>query len=138
MSELEELKMEEENALSIRARTLCQLYTGSAENVGGGEFADDQNTHEYEKQRYIKGRKEVLEIAIKLTDEFYRDAALYAALDYCMKAKDLQFATVIAKAITVDMIQEKIVEDHGEYFVLNGREGRLHPTAAASIGPLLK
>jgi hypothetical protein len=138
MSDLEELRLEEESALSIRVRTLCQLYAGSAENVGSGEFADDEEMHQYEKERYEKGRKEVLEIAIKLTDEFYRDAALHAALDYCMKAKDFDFATKIAKAITVEMIQEKIVEEHGELFVLNGRDGRLHPTAAASIGPLLK
>jgi len=45
MSELEELKMEEENALSIRARTLCQLYTGSAENVGGGELTIKTRTN---------------------------------------------------------------------------------------------
>jgi hypothetical protein len=79
-----------------------------------------------------------LEIAIKLTDEFYRNAALHAALDFCMKAKDLQFATIIANAITVDIIQEKILEEHGEHFMLNDRDGRLHPTPAASIRLLLK
>ncbi len=50
-----------------------------------------------------------------------------------MKAKYLQFATIIAKAITVDMIQGKIVEEFSEYFVLNETDGRLHPTAAASL-----
>jgi hypothetical protein len=130
MSHLKELKMKEENTLSIRVRALCQLYSGNAEIVGSGKYSDDEEISEYEKQRYEKGRKEVLEIAIKLTDKRYRDAALHAALDYCMKAKDLYFATAIAKAIMVEMFQRKIVEDHGEYFVLNGREGRLHPTAA--------
>jgi hypothetical protein len=130
MSHLKELKMEEENTLSIRVRALCQLYSGSAEVVGNSKYSDDEEILGYEKQRYEKGRKEVLEIAIKLTDKFYRDAALHAALDYCMKAKDLHFATAIAKAIMVEVIQRKIVEDHGEYFVLNGRKGRLHPTAA--------
>jgi hypothetical protein len=138
MSDLDDIKLQEENALSLRVRTLCQLYGGSAENVGSGEFAADEEMGQYEVTRYEKGRKEALEIAIKLTDEFYRDAALHAALDYCMKAKDLQFATIIAKAITVDMIQEQIVEEYREYFVLNERDGRLHPTAAAALGPLLK
>jgi hypothetical protein len=109
-------------------RALCQLYSGSAEIVGSGKYCDDEEIREYEKQRYEKGRKEVLEIAIKLTDKVCRDAALHVALDYCMKAKDLYFATAIAKAIMVEVIQRKIVEDHGEYFVLNGREGRLYPT----------
>jgi hypothetical protein len=135
MSDLDDLRSEEEAALSLRVRTLCQLYAGSAENVGSGEFC---KINGYEKQRYERGRKEVLEIAIKLTDEFYRDAALHAALDYCMKAQDLTFATIVAKAITVDMIQEKIVEQHSRFFVLNEKDGRLHPTAAASLMPLLK
>jgi hypothetical protein len=55
-----------------------------------------------------------------------------------MKAKDRAFATIIAKAITIDMIQEMIVEEHAEYFVLSEKSGRLHPTAAAALGPLLK
>jgi hypothetical protein len=49
-----------------------------------------------------------------------------------MKAKDLTFATIIAKAITEYMIQEMIVEEHAEYFVLNEKDGRLHPTAMAA------
>jgi hypothetical protein len=138
MSDLDDSKLEEEAALSLRVRTLCQIYGGSAENVGSGEFSDDEDMHAYEKQRYEKGRKEALEIAIELSDEFYRDVALHAAFDFCMKAKDFQFATIIANAITVDMIQEKIIEEHGQHYTLNERDGRLHPTAAATIGPLLK
>jgi hypothetical protein len=130
MRDLEELKLEAEAILALRVKTICQLYCGSAENVGSGEFSED------EQKRYEKGRKEALEIAIKLTNEFYRNAALHSAFDFCMKAKDLAFATIIAKAITFDRIKEMIVQEHAEYFILN--DGRLHQTAAASIGPLLK
>jgi len=54
------------------------------------------------------------------------------------EAKDLEVATIIAKAITVDLIQEQIVEEHPQYFTLNERDGRLHPTTAAALGHLLK
>jgi hypothetical protein len=130
MTDLEELKLEAEAILSLRVKTICQLYGGSAENIGSGEFSED------EQKRYEKGRKEALEIAIKLTNEFYRNAALHSAFDFCMKAKDLAFATIIAKAITFDRIKEMIVQEHAEYFVLN--DGRLHPTAGAALGPLQK
>jgi hypothetical protein len=130
MTDLEELKLEAEAILSLRVKTICQLYGGSAENIGSGEFSED------EQKRYEKGRKEALEIAIKLTNEFYRNAALHSAFDFCMKAKDLAFATIIAKAITFDKIKEMIVQEHAEYFVLN--DGRLHPTAGAALGPLQK
>jgi hypothetical protein len=136
MTNLEELKLEAEAILSLRVKTICQLYGGSAENVGSGELSNDEEMSKYEQKRYEKGRKEALEIAIKLTDEFYRNAALHSALDFCMKAKDLAFATIIARAITFDRIKEMIVQEHTEYFVLN--DGMLHPTAAAALGLLLK
>jgi len=136
MTELEELKLEAEAILSLRVKTICQLYGGSADNVGSGEFSKDEETSKHEQKRYEKGRKEALEIAIKLTSQFYRNAALHSAFDFCMKAKDLAFATIIAKAITFDRIKEMIVQEHAEYFVLN--DGRLDPTVAAALGPLLK
>ena len=136
MTDLEELKLEAEAILSLRVKTICQLYGGSAENVGSGEFSEDEETSKCEQKRYEKGRKEALEIAIKLTNEFYRNAALHSAFDFCMKAKDLAFATIIAKAITFDRIKEMIVQEHAEYFVLN--DGTLHATAAAGLGPLQK
>jgi len=57
-------------------RAQCQIYEGSAENVGSGEFAASEKFSECE--RYEKGRKATLEIAIKLTDEAHRNAALHA------------------------------------------------------------
>jgi hypothetical protein len=135
MSDLDDLKLQEQTALLIRVRALCQIYSSSAEIIGGDTFSDDQGISEYEKQRYEDGRKEVLEIAIKLTDEFCRDSALQASLDFCMKARDLQFATMVAKAITTKTIQEKVVKDHGSYFALNEQDGRLVPTPAAAIDP---
>ena len=109
MTDLEELKLERKPYF---LKTICQPYGGSAENVGSGEFSNDEEASKHEQKRYEKARKEALEIAIKLTDQFYRDAALHSALDFCMKAKDRAFATIIAKAITIDMIQEMIVEEH--------------------------
>jgi hypothetical protein len=133
MSDLDDIKLQEQVALSLRVRTLCQIYGENAENVGTGEFSDDEDLHAYEKQRYEKGRKEALEMAINLTDEFYRNTSLHAAFDFCMKAKDFQFATIIANAITANILQEKIIEEHGQYYELNERDGRLHPTVALRL-----
>ena len=127
MTDSEELKLEAEAILSLRVKTICQLYDGSAENVGSGEFSED------EQKRYEKGRKEALEIAIKLTNEFYRNAALHSAFDFC---KRTSFTRVESRAITFDRIKEMIVQEHAEYFVLN--DGRLHPTVATALGHLQK
>jgi hypothetical protein len=102
------------------------------------EFSKDNEIGQYEKGRYEEGRKEALEIAIRLKDDFYRDAALHAAFDFCMKAKDMEFGTILAEAITVEVIQDKIVEEYPHYFLLDRRDGRVHPTTAASLGYFLK
>ena len=133
MSDLDEIMLKERAAL-VHVRTLCQIYGSCAEIVG--RDSDEQGS-QYEKDQYERGRMEVLQIAVKLTDELFRDSALRASLDFCMKARDLQFATMIAKAVTTVTVQEKIVKDYGDYFVLNEKEGRLIPTPAAAIDPSL-
>jgi len=133
MSDLDEIMLKERAAL-VHVRTLCRIYGNCAEIVG--RDSDEQGS-KYEKDQYERGRMEVLQIAVKLTDELFRDSALRASLDFCMKARDLQFATMIAKAVTTVTVQEKIVKDHGDYFVLNEKEGRLIPTPAAAIDPSL-
>jgi hypothetical protein len=135
MSESDDNKLQEENVLSLRVRNLCKLYAGSAEIVGKGGVSDDKAL-EHEKERYENGRKKVLEIAIKLTNELYRDAALHEALNLCMRAKDMEFATAIAKAITTNLIQATILQEHGEYFVL--KDGRLRPITVEPIETPLK
>jgi hypothetical protein len=130
MTDLEELQLEEECALLLRVRTLCRIYEGSAEYLGSGEFANEK-LREHEHTKYEEVRKEALEIAIKLTDEGYRNAALHAGLDFCLKANDLKFATIIATAITASTIQAKVIEQHGQYFVLNEKDRRLQLSAAS-------
>jgi hypothetical protein len=34
--------------------------------------------------------------------------------------------------------RQMIVQEHAEYFVLSEKDGTLHPTAAAALGPLQK
>jgi hypothetical protein len=134
----EEQWLHHERALSAKVRTICQIYNGSAESVGSSEFSKENEIGRYERGRYEKGRMEALEVAIKLKDDFCRDAALHAVFDLCMKAKDMEFGTIIAGATTGEMIQDKIVEEYPHYFLLDRRDGRVHPTTAASLGYFLK
>jgi hypothetical protein len=49
MTDLEELKLERKPYF---LKTICQLYGGSAENVGSGEFSNDEEVSKYEQKRY--------------------------------------------------------------------------------------
>jgi hypothetical protein len=136
MSDTDDTKLQGEGALA-EVRKVCQAYDHSAEMVGSGIFSDDRGLHDFTTQHYAEGRKKALTIAIGIQDDSLRDAALRAALDYCMRARDLDFAVLIVKAINLRMIQEQIVRDHGDYFILNEKEGRLVPTPATAIDPSL-
>ena len=50
-----------------------------------------------------------------------------------MKASDLQFAAAIARAISVDSIRGKVVDEFSDFFVINEADGRLHLTGTLSI-----
>jgi hypothetical protein len=136
MSETDDTKSQAEGALA-EVRKVCEAYDHSAELVGTGIFSDD-DLGDFAIQHYAEGRNKAVSIAIAITDKGCRDKALQAALNFCMKAKDLDFAVMIVKAIDIRTIQEEIVKAHGEYFTLDEKDGRLLPTSASAIDPSLE
>jgi hypothetical protein len=134
----DEQRLRREAEIVLRVRTLCQLYSGSAASIGGGEYADDPDLLEYETKRYEKGRKETLDMAIKIADDFHRDSALHPILDMCMKANDYRFAVIIANAMKIDMIQEIIAEEHATHFTFDPTLKKLVPLPAISLASVVK
>jgi hypothetical protein len=124
-----------EKTLVLRVRALCQAYGSSAEFIARKDYSEDHELTKTETARYIEGRNRVIGIAIKLTDEFNRDSALHCVLALCMKAKDVQAAVTVAKAITVEAIQSLIIEQYPEFFVFNESDGRL--SIGIGMGPLI-
>ena len=130
----EELAQQRESALVAKVRVLCQIYNGSAESVGSADFSKDNEVGQLEVRRYESGRRQALDIAIQLEDDLHRDTALHAVFEFCMKARDIEFATIVAEAITLEVIQQKIVQAFPHYFLINRLVGKIHPTTAASLG----
>ena len=114
---------EEQSALAMRVRSMCQIYGDSAENVGK-QLPADEKLFAYEKARYERARTDTIEMAIGLSEPAYRDAALYSVLQMCMKAQDLLFLEAVAKAIVTDQVQDRVIEEFPNSFAVDGR-GRL-------------
>jgi hypothetical protein len=55
-----------------------------------------------------------LQLADKLTDEFYRSTAVHFLVEICMKADDVDGARALFAQCEVDFIREKIVEQYPE------------------------
>jgi hypothetical protein len=99
-----------------KIKHLCWMAGMSAESVALGKKSGTppEDWDEYEHSRYQRLRDEALQLADKLTDEFYRSAAVHFLVEVCMKAGDVDNARALFAQCEVDFIREKIVEQYPE------------------------
>ena len=133
----EEPWLREEKFLSQRVHNICKDHIRDAESVSDATIDGDHKALAHVKGQYEKGRNEAVEIALRLQDQFYRCASLYYILVFCMSASDFRLAILLARAITTRTIQDRILEEFPEYFVLDEKDGTLHPSVIASVGGIL-
>jgi hypothetical protein len=95
-----------------KIRDICRSAAGSAEKVAG--FADRPNSKkdQFEADRYQLAAKTAMQIAIKMSDDLLRDAALRQIVTLCMKADDLKTARILLRAIQAVPIKEEVLRDH--------------------------
>jgi len=94
-----------------RIRDICRSAADSAEKVGG--FADrPDKKNNYETERYERAAKVAMEIAIKISDDLLRDAAVRQIVSLCVKANDLRTARILFRAIQAVSIREDVLNDH--------------------------
>jgi hypothetical protein len=53
-----------------------------------------------------------MEIAIKISDDLLRDAAVRQIVSLCVKADDLKTARILFRAIQAVSIREDVLNDH--------------------------
>jgi hypothetical protein len=94
-----------------RIRDICRAAGGSAEKVGGsGDVVNKKARNEVE--RYQRAAKAAMEIAMKVSDELMRDAAVREIVELCLKANDLRTARPLFRAIQAKSISEDVLKDH--------------------------
>jgi hypothetical protein len=88
-------------------RDICNSAASSAEKVG---TATKPNKHETE--RYKRAAKAAMEIAIKISDDLLRDAAVRQIAAVCVKANDLRTAAILFRAVQAVSIREEMLSEH--------------------------
>jgi hypothetical protein len=98
-------------------RTICRSAADSAARIGG--VADeakgkkrDRKRDDHDRARYQAAAKRAMEIAMKMSDELMRDAAVGEIIDLCLKANDIKTATILFRAIQAASIREIVLSDH--------------------------
>ncbi|MBV8926743.1 MAG: hypothetical protein JOZ74_15355 [Bradyrhizobium sp.] len=98
-----------------RIRTICRSATTSAEWVGGaagrGESAAAKK-HEAKSARYRRAARAAMKIAMTVSDELMRDAAVREIVELCLKAQDMKTARVLFRAIQSPTIRDGALREH--------------------------
>ena len=98
-------------------RTICRSAIDSAERVGShADGADgkwrDKRAEERHWTRYQAAARRAMEIAMKISDDLMRDAAVGEIVDLCLKADDMKTAKILFRAIQASSIREIVLTDH--------------------------
>jgi hypothetical protein len=100
-----------------RVRNICRSASDSAELVAhltenGKRSA--QKKQQAESDRYERAAKAAMEIAMKMSDELMRDAAVREIVDLCLTANNTRTAKILFRAIQAPAIRDMVLRDHPE------------------------
>jgi hypothetical protein len=94
-----------------RIREICRSAASSAEKIA----ASTDRSHKKiipEVERYERAAKVAMEIAIKVSDDLLRDAAVRQIVELCLNANDVRTARPLFRAIQSQSIVEDLLREH--------------------------
>jgi hypothetical protein len=95
-----------------KIRDICNSAAGSAEKKGRQADGAETRASKNEAERYKRAAKTAMEIAIKISDELLRDAAVCQIVVLCLKANDLKTAQILFRAVQTEFIRNDTLNDH--------------------------
>ena len=103
-----------------KIRNICRSATDSADFIGGhaagadGKKRKPPRKFEDESARYQRAAKAAMEIAMNVSDDLMRDAAVREIVDLCLRANDLKTARILFRAIQAPSIRDGVLGEHPE------------------------
>jgi hypothetical protein len=98
-----------------KIRSICRSAADSAEqtaHLGSGGTKPEEKKHKLESGRYGRAARVAMEIAMKMSDDLMRDAAVRDIVDLCLKANDMKTARILFRAIQAPSIRDPVLRDH--------------------------
>jgi hypothetical protein len=93
-----------------KIRVICRAAADSARRVG--DAAGRTGKIERDVERYERAARAAMEIAMKVSDELMRDAAVRQIVELCMTANDVKTARPLLRAIQTVSIREDVLKNH--------------------------
>jgi len=98
-----------------RIRNICRSAADSAAQavrLADNGKASAQKKQKLESDRYERAAKTAMEIAMKMSDELMRDAAVREIVDLCLTANNVRTAKILFRAIQSPSIRDMVLRDH--------------------------
>jgi hypothetical protein len=95
-----------------RIRDICRSVSDSAEKLADPASNPDSKKTKREAERYERAARAAMTIAMKITDDLLRDAAVRQIVDLCVQANDLTRARILFRAIQATSIREGVLQEH--------------------------
>ena len=94
-----------------KIREICRTAADSAEKIAA---AADRSQPKIagEVERYERAAKVAMEIALKVSDDLLRDAAVRQIVELCLKANDTRTARPLFRAIQSKAIMADVLREH--------------------------
>src|SRR5262245_29791883 len=93
-----------------KIRVICRAAADSAHRVGDVADRTDKKIRR-DVERYERAARVAMEIALKVSDELMRDAAVRQILELCMTANDMKTARPLLRAIQTGAIRDDILKN---------------------------
>lgn len=94
-----------------RIREICRSAADSAEKVGAASDRSHKQIKR-EMERYERAARAAMEIAMKVSDELLRDAAVRQIVELCLKAGNITTARTLFRAIQSGSIRDDVLSEH--------------------------
>lgn len=91
-------------------REICNSAADSAE-IAGAAADRSQKKVKREVERYERAARAAMEIAMKVSDELLRDAAVRQIVELCLKAGNVATAKTLFRAIHAKSIRDDVLRD---------------------------
>jgi hypothetical protein len=94
-----------------RIRAICRTAADSAEKVGTSNGRSPQSLGG-DRERYERAAKAAMALAMKISDELVRDAAVREIVGLCMKANNMKTSRALFRAIHAGSIKDQVLKEH--------------------------
>lgn len=100
-----------------RVRNICRSAAdsaGLAASLADNGKRSARKKQRVESDRYERAARAAMEIAMKMSDELMRDAAVREIVDLCLNANNVKTAKILFRAIQAPDIRDMVSRDHPE------------------------